>query len=170
MPWVRIVPASKAETAAFRRQFAKKARFLLDENLPVGIADGMRRLGWNTKTSAELGLRGRGDEELFALAHRRDRVLVTCDRGFLNERRFPPHRNPGVIVLHGGSGDTQALVNGLLAVLPLVGNHRELFRGSTVEVDARGVFTVTDRDYDTSARTSKRYRYSRRGELEEWHR
>jgi len=75
-----------------------------------------------------------------------------------------------VIVLHGGSGDTQALVNGLLAVLPLVGNHRELFRGSTVEVDARGVFTVTDRDYDTSARTSKRYRYSRRGELEEWHR
>lgn len=168
MVWVRVAPASKAETAAFRRQFAKKARFLLDENLPVGIADGMRRLHWNAKTSTELGLKGRGDEDLFAIAHRKDRVLVTCDRDFLNERRFPPHRNPGVIVLHGGSGDVDGLVNGLLAVLPLVGNHRELFRGASIEVDARGVFTVTDRDYDTGARTSKRYRYTRHGNLEEW--
>jgi predicted nuclease of predicted toxin-antitoxin system len=166
--WYLVTPASKQEIAAFRRRCAKRAKFLLDENIPVGLADGIRRLGWNVKTPTELRAKGRSDEDLIALALRKDRILITCDRDFLNERRFPPHRNPGVIVLHGGGGDTRGLIDGLLAVLPLVGNHRELFRRSTVEVDTRGVFTVTDRDFDTSARTAKRYRYNRQGSLEEW--
>jgi predicted nuclease of predicted toxin-antitoxin system len=46
-----------------------------------------------------VGLGGRSDEEIFAYAWREKRIIWTHDRDFLDDKRFPVHRNPGVLVL-----------------------------------------------------------------------
>ena len=80
----------------FTRTFSKEARSLVDENTGPTIAAALRSLGWNARAANEVGLNGRSDEDLFAYAWRDDRIIVTQDHDFMDDRRFPPHRNPGV--------------------------------------------------------------------------
>jgi len=51
----------------------------------------------------EVGVEGKSDEDVFAFGWRDDRINLTHDQDFLNDWRFPFHRNPGVIVLPGGN-------------------------------------------------------------------
>jgi predicted nuclease of predicted toxin-antitoxin system len=156
MTWKPII-VSKKEKAAFVRAFSKKARFLLDEDIDPSLAPVMRDLGWNVYTAAEAGLRGHPDENVLAHAKREDRVLLTHDDGYLDDRRHPPHRNPGVIVI---PQEATAAVEALSSVLPIVGHFREVFRGDKIQVDADGTIKIKSTDH-TGIRKTTRYRYSR---------
>lgn len=155
MPW-RPIKATKEEIAAFERRFKKKARLLLDENLDPALAEGLRALGWKLETVDEVGLKGHDDADILAYAHRNNRILITNDGGFRDERRFPPHRNPGVVIIPQGLSDA---ARSLGAVLPIVGEYRELFRGHVVEVDRDGTISVRSTQED-GRRTTTRNRYS----------
>ena len=66
----------------------------------------LREKKLNVKDLYEEGLEGRPDEDVpMAFAWDTQCVLLTHDRDFLDDRKFPANRNPGVIVLLGGSGD-----------------------------------------------------------------
>ena len=156
MTWKPII-VSKEEQAAFVRSFSKKARFLLDENVDSDLAPALRNLGWNVRTAEDAGLRGHPDENVLAHAHREDRLLITHDDGFLDDRLHPPHRNPGVIVIPKGES---AAIEALSSVLPIVGQFRELFRGDKIQVDADGTIKIKSTDHKGMRKTS-RYRYSR---------
>jgi predicted nuclease of predicted toxin-antitoxin system len=168
MGWQPIHMPNEAEVSAFVREVGKKARFLVDESVGVGVSDLLRSSGWNVKYVAEAGLTGQGDEDVLAFALRDDRVLLTHDRDFLNNRRFPEHRNPGLVVLPGGSGDAVALVESLKWTLSIVGEFRELWRKSKVEVSGGGKFTVTSREADTGRVTTTRYWAVPNGSVLEW--
>src|SRR2546426_2477038 len=116
MPW-KPLDVTQDEIRAAVRAFSKKARFLVDENMDAETAPFLRGHGWNAKTVAEAGLRGHPDENVLALSHREDRVLLTHDSGFLDDERFPPHRNPGIIVLPGAEGEVRSLVRALMDLL-----------------------------------------------------
>ena len=113
MPWRPLKDPDPEESAAFLKAFRKKARFLVDESLGIGVTQYLRKAGWNVKDVSEVGLSGHSDEDVLAFAERDDRILLTHDEDFLDDRSFPPHRNPGVIILPGGSGDEAALVQAL---------------------------------------------------------
>jgi predicted nuclease of predicted toxin-antitoxin system len=78
-------------------------RFLVDESMGEGVAKILRHEGYNAKYVSDVGLTGRSDEDVFATAWSEDRVLVTHDPDFLDDRLFPPHRNPGVLLIRPGS-------------------------------------------------------------------
>lgn len=160
----RPIKVTEKEAAAFKRRFKKKARLLLDENLDAALADGLRALGWKLETVEEVGLRGRDDGDVLAYAHRKDRILISNDSGFRDERRFPPQRNPGVIIL---PQDTSEAARSLGVVLPIVGEYRELFRGDVVEVDRGGTISVRSTKAD-GRRSTTRYRYSNGPYALEW--
>jgi len=101
MSWRRVPDAPAREVEAFVKDFRRKARFLVDESLGASVAEVLRGQGWNARYVRELSLEGRSDEEVFARAWAEDRILLTHDTDFLDDRRFPPHRNPGVVVLPG---------------------------------------------------------------------
>lgn len=104
MGWKRIDEDVPREWFAdFERDFKGKARFLIDETLGVEAAHSIRALGWNAVYVGEVGLEGKSDEDVFAFGWRDDRIMLTHDEDFLNDWRFPFHRNPGVIVLPGGN-------------------------------------------------------------------
>src|SRR5437899_2423044 len=142
MAWKREPPLSKSDRRQSLREYRKKARFLVDESLGRNVAMLLRRAGWNVKYVDEVRLTGHSDEDVLAYAFRDDRVLLTHDGDFLSVRRFPHHRNPGVVVLPGADGNEDALLRALGKMLLVVGAARNLFRACRIVIDERGVWKV----------------------------
>ena len=77
-------------------------RVYVDANVPTGVVRYMReRLHWNVFFVMEHDdLRRAADEAHYQMARRLHSTLITMDRDFLDERRFPIDESGGVIVLH----------------------------------------------------------------------
>jgi len=167
MAWRRYPPLSKKEISEVRKDL-KKARFLIDESIDVKVADLLRTSGFNAKHVIEVGLAGHPDEDVLAYAYREDRVLLTHDPDFLDDRLFPPHRNPGVVVLPGSQGDRRALVTALNWVLPVIGGGRDLWRQSKVSVASDGTWSVATFERGSGTIVTTRYRFTKHDDLEVW--
>ena len=76
-------------------------RVYADANVPRGLVQFMRHtLGWDVLFVMEHDdLRRAADVEHYRLAHQLHRTLVTLDRDYLDDRRFPPSDTSGVIVI-----------------------------------------------------------------------
>jgi predicted nuclease of predicted toxin-antitoxin system len=51
--------------------------------------------------------KGRSDEHLWERARQQLQLLVTADRDFLDDRRYPLHKSPGVLYLDASSTEDQ---------------------------------------------------------------
>jgi Domain of unknown function (DUF5615) len=60
--------------------------FLVDQNLPVDVAHGLRRRRHRVWTASEAGLSDAGDDDLTAWAADHGAVLVTADSEFSQRR------------------------------------------------------------------------------------
>jgi hypothetical protein len=78
-----------------------RPRVYADANLPAGLVGHMRTaLGWDVLFVLEhADLRRAPDAEHFRLASQLRRTLVTLDRDYLDEQRFPPDQGAGVLVV-----------------------------------------------------------------------
>jgi hypothetical protein len=76
-------------------------RVYVDANVPARLVSFMRlTLGWDVMFVMEHDdLRRARDGEHYRLAHQLRRTLITLDRDYLDDRRFPPDESGGVIVL-----------------------------------------------------------------------
>lgn len=76
-------------------------RVYVDANMPAGLVAYMRdRLCWDVLFVMEHDdLRRASDPEHFHLAHQLRRTLITLDRDYLDDRKFPPIESGGVLVL-----------------------------------------------------------------------
>jgi predicted nuclease of predicted toxin-antitoxin system len=81
-----------------------KPRFYADENFPTIAIKILRRLGADVLTVRDLRRHGHPDENHTAEALRLGRILITCDRDYLDDRRFPLIHCPALIVCDFGSG------------------------------------------------------------------
>src|ERR1017187_4508292 len=75
-------------------------RVYVDANVPWVAVTFMREtLGWDVLFVLEdATLRRAPDRHHYRQARDLGRTLITCDRDFLDDRRFPPASSPGVIV------------------------------------------------------------------------
>jgi hypothetical protein len=76
-------------------------RVYADANVPAGTVAFMReRLGWDVLFVIEHDdLRRASDLQHFRMARQLHRTLVTMDRDYLDDRRFPPAESAGVLVV-----------------------------------------------------------------------
>ena len=104
-----------------------RPRIYADANIPNGVIAFLReRLEWDVLFVMEHEeLRRAPDIEHYRLARQLARTLITLDRDYEDDRRFPPDEGAGVIVF---SAPDERWLRRLLARAD-----RELFRG----VDAR---------------------------------
>jgi hypothetical protein len=107
-------------------------RVYADANVPAGLVGFMRdTLGWDVLFVIEQAdLRRASDLEHFRLARQLRRTLVTFDRDYLDDRRFPPHEGAGVVVV--AAPDRRALET-LLARID-----RGLFRAAPSALPLQG--------------------------------
>ena len=102
-----------SELGGHAQQISGQPRVYVDANVPAGLVNSMRQsLAWDVLFVLEHDdLRRAPDGEHYRLARQLRRTLITLDRDYLDDRRFPPSESGGVLVL------TAPTENGLLALL-----------------------------------------------------
>lgn len=90
------------ELAPHADRLSPRPRIYVDANVPAGLVAYMRgRLDWDVLfVMEEDRLRRAPDQTHFRLAQQLRRTLVTMDRDYLDDRRFPPAEGCGVLVIN----------------------------------------------------------------------
>jgi len=114
-----------SELGGHAHQISGQPRVYVDANVPAGLVGRMRQsLLWDVLFVLEHDdLRRAPDGEHYRLARHLRRTLITLDRDYLDDRRFPPSESGGVLVL------TAPTENGLLALLKRL--DKEILRASS---------------------------------------
>src|ERR1700693_6364729 len=89
------------ELAPHAERLSPHPRIYADANVPAGIVAYMRgRLQWDVLfVLEEDDLRRAPDLKHYRLAQQLRRTLITMDRDYLDDRRFPPDESGGVLVV-----------------------------------------------------------------------
>jgi Domain of unknown function (DUF5615) len=89
-----------SELGPYVERLAEAPRVYADANIPNGVVAFMREtLRWDVLFVLEHeDLRRAPDIHHYRLARQLGRTLMTLDRDYIDDRRFPPHESPGVIV------------------------------------------------------------------------
>lgn len=120
-----------SELATHAERLSPQPRIYADANVPAGLVAFMRtRLKWDVLFVLEEDeLRRASDVKHFRLAYQLRRTLVTMDRDYLDDRRFPPGEGGGVLVLNAPDEYQLAELLGRIdrrGVLPLAGRKLHL--------------------------------------------
>ena len=119
-----------SELAPHVEHLSEQPRVYVDANVPAGTVSFMRtRLQWDALFVIEHDdLRRAPDGEHYRLARQLRRTLITCDRDYLDDRRFPIAESGGVLVL------TAPDERGLMALLKRL--DKEVLRSAECGNDA----------------------------------
>jgi predicted nuclease of predicted toxin-antitoxin system len=90
-----------SELAPHAHRLSPRPRVYADANIPARLVTYMRQsLGWDVLFVIEdPALRRASDVVHFKLAAQLSRTLLTLDRDYLDDQRFPPREGRGVLVL-----------------------------------------------------------------------
>jgi hypothetical protein len=93
------------ELAPHAERLSPRPRIYADANVPAGLVAYMRGpLGWDVLfVLEEADLRRAPDLKHYHLAQQLRRTLVTLDRDYLDDRRFPIEHSGGVLVIQAPS-------------------------------------------------------------------
>lgn len=128
--WSELGPVADAVT--------ERPRVYADANVPSGLVVFMRQhLKWDVLSVMEHpDLRRARDSEHFRLARQLRRTLITLDRDYLDDRKFPPDQGAGVVVI--AAPDERGLAQ-LLGRLDA-----QLFAAGTLPLDGRKLHAHSD--------------------------
>jgi predicted nuclease of predicted toxin-antitoxin system len=84
---------------------------LIDENMPRSLAGELAALGFNVQDARDIGLLSQPDEDVFRVATVTDAIIITRDRGFTDERNWPPEFTAGVVFINLPDDATTDLIN-----------------------------------------------------------
>jgi predicted nuclease of predicted toxin-antitoxin system len=71
----------------------------LDENLPFRLATPLKKLGHDVDTVYDERLIGRVDNEIWEVAQKESRFLITQDLDFSDLRKFAPGSHHGILLV-----------------------------------------------------------------------
>lgn len=168
MPWKRLDNPDPETRRALDREFGGKIRFLVDESLDTTLVLALEKLGWKAESVVDVGLSGRADEDVLAHAWRKGQILLTSDKDFLDDRRFPPHRNPGVIILPNAPIDSDSFTTALRETLYAIAPLGKSYKGCKIVLSPDGVIGITRRNIETGAMEHTRFRTDDRGNAFVW--
>jgi hypothetical protein len=125
-----------SELGGYAERVSGHPRVYVDANMPAGLVSFMRQaLRWDVLFVLEHEeLRRAPDGEHYRLARQLRRTLITQDRDYLDDRKFPPEQSGGVLVLWA------PVEKGLMVLLKRV--DREVLRRTAV--DASGIDDIVE--------------------------
>ena len=110
------------------------SRFLIDEDLPRPLAVALRAVGHDAVHIRDTGRGGASDDDVFALAVREERVLVTADLDFSDVRRFTLGSHAGITIARFPNDWTvDEIVTAVMAALEVLGD--EDLQGALVIIE-----------------------------------
>jgi predicted nuclease of predicted toxin-antitoxin system len=120
-----------------------KTKFIVDESAGSEIAKALQECGYDAKRLADAGVRVQNDDDLFTAAWKDNRVIVTHNQDFLDNGRFPPTTNPGVIVIRAHNTSENGVARCLVKALRLSGDDAAWFRAKKLDFASDQALTIT---------------------------
>jgi hypothetical protein len=122
-----------SELGGFAERVSGQPRVYVDANVPAGVVSFMRHvLHWDVFFVLEHDeLRRAPDGEHYRLARQLRRTLITQDRDYLDDRKFPPEQSGGVLVLWA------PVEKGMMVLLKRV-DRQVLRRGTLADAGSAG--------------------------------
>lgn len=74
-------------------------RICADENLFEPIIDYLKVLGHDILSIRSSGLSGMSDDDIYQLACKEKRIIITMDKDFSRMFRYPPEKCGGIVVV-----------------------------------------------------------------------
>jgi hypothetical protein len=147
-----------SELGGYAERVSGQPRVYVDANVPAGLVSFMRQaLQWDVLFVLEHEeLRRASDGEHFRLARQLRRTIITQDRDYLDDRKFPPNESGGVLVVWA------PVEKGLMALLkrvdrevlrrePLVGERADRIVDAPLPLAGRKLHVHIDWDGETIA-------------------
>jgi hypothetical protein len=127
-----------SELAPHAQRLSGQPRVYIDANVPAGLVGFMRtRLHWDVLFVVEHDdLRRAPDGEHYRMARQLQRTLITLDRDYLDDARFPPSQSGGVLVL------TAPAEKGFMVLLRRI--DADVFRRSALPLAGRKLHVHVD--------------------------
>jgi predicted nuclease of predicted toxin-antitoxin system len=160
-------PPPRLQSLAVHELAKRKAkpRFYADENFPSRATNMLRADGAKVSTAQDAQMLHYPDEAHAAYALRQGLILITCDRDFLDERRFPLVRCPAIYVFQFGGGSDDDMRSAFQCLASAFTTPQLIDKWMKVDASVNE-WTERVRHLDgTTSRT--RYRYWQ-GTLQEW--
>ena len=101
---------------------------LCDQCVTRDVVNALRKAGFNTVHTSELGLSRSSDQEIFRYAQRAKRVLLSFDHGFGNITQFNIRNASGVVVVYIAEMKRQVIIERILFVFQQVLKQRQVVR------------------------------------------
>ena len=98
MGWepIQFQPPTKEET----KRLLGEVRFYVDHDVDGVVVEMLRWLKYDVETAKDIGAEAQRDEWHFRRAFRTKRVLLTKDKDYLDDERFPLSQTRGAIILN----------------------------------------------------------------------
>lgn len=174
MSWMDIVEAARRGRPPTKKEIEQvldyrsrkaRARFFSDENFPNEAVRLVRAKGAHVLTVREARRTGHPDENQAAFALKTGRILLTCDRDYLDEIRFPLIGCPTIVVCDFGSGSTSEMEQTFRCLrIPI---RMPQFFDKWTKMDASRESWITYSRHLDGTTSRARYRVHA-GRLEEW--
>ena len=173
MSWVNLTDLIRADPPSrkeieqvldYRRRKAK-ARFYADEDFPALAASLLRSFGAKVVTAQELGRRQHPDENHAAYALKHGYVLLTRDRDYLDEKRFPMIHCPTILVFDFGAGSSREILEAFTCLKRILSTPQLFDKWTKIDAN-RESWIEYSRTLDGRTQRS-RYRVYR-GNFQEW--
>ncbi|MBM3210654.1 hypothetical protein FJZ33_00425 [Candidatus Poribacteria bacterium] len=100
----------------------KKLKIYADANIPGPIINALRAAGFSVESAAETGYSTHPDENIYQLAKKRGKVLLTMDKDFWYDRKYSLQNGPGVILVNISPDQLEKAIDGLARFCALVGD------------------------------------------------
>lgn len=142
-----------------------RARFYADERFPAHAVELLRSVGAHVQTAMEANLAGASAYDHAAHARARGMALLSLDRHFLDDQRFPPQRSPAIFVFHFGEGSLADVRRALRCVAPALSSLDGSGRYGKVDARCDAWVEHVHRPDGSHTQTSRRLWH---GKLEEW--
>lgn len=155
-----------AISSDFWREFGEipsKLRIIADANFPVGLVDLIANRKFDIKTAQSLSLNKLDDEDLLQRIADRGYVLITLDRDFWSDVKFPLHQSGGVIFIDA-KDESIGETAGFRVLLAILGNFGSGWRAFKFRASSERVFMkwISDEKFLYEVRAMRGGLYARR--------
>jgi hypothetical protein len=138
MPWIRLPKPSKSEEAYLKG--LRKIRLYADEGIEEEVVSMIKDRGVNIASVHERNEQGKSDESHLATARREHRFLLTKDKDFLDDKRFPLQwEGTGIIYLHGSFQAEERYITTIANLLRYIVPFSRIYQGAKIQLSEKSM-------------------------------